>query len=209
MTTTCPDCHEPFRIAPSKRLQICPNCLSVRRTGKSLKEIASQKHRESMEKSRLKSKAKSDLKPKTVYVIKNRSTKGAKQEREVSKTKTELKRKATDTGFAQCEGCGVFFKSLDASHIVPLSQSSALASIPGNIRLLCRCCHNAWEGNGTVAELIALKCFLPDMRYLFENDKSRFYNILDRLLREYNARPTPKLGMVLGKIEKFETQTEQ
>lgn len=209
MTTTCPDCHEPFRIAPSKRLQICPNCASIANTGKSLKEIASQKHRESMEKSRLKSKAKSDLKPKTVYVIKNRSTKGAKQEREVSKTKTELKRKATDTGFAQCEGCGVFFKSLDASHIVPLSKSSALASDAGNIRLLCRDCHNAWEGNGTVAELIAIKCFLPDMRHLFDNDKSRFYNILDRLLRAYNEWPTPKLEMVLGKIEKFETQTEQ
>jgi hypothetical protein len=159
-----------------------------------------------MERSRLKSKAKQATKPNTIYIIKSRSAKGAKQEREISKTKTEMKRKATDTGFAQCEGCGGFFKSLDASHIIPLSQSSELASIPGNIRLLCRCCHNAWEGNGTVAELIALKCFLPDMRHLFDNEKSMFYNILDRLLRAYNEWPTPKLERVLGKIEKFETQ---
>lgn len=204
MTVKCPICKEVYRPAKSKRESLCPNCKSISETGKTLKEIALEKHRESMERSRLKSKAKSDLKPKTVYVIKNRSVKGAKQEREISKTKTEMKRKATDTGFAQCEGCGGFFKSLDASHIIPLSQSSELASIPGNIRLLCRCCHNAWEGNGTVAELIALKCFLPDMRYLFENDKSRFYNILDRLLREYNARPTPKLGMIFDKLERLE-----
>ena len=204
MVTICPECTFLYQLAPSKRVSPCPNCASIEKTGKSLKEIALEKHRESMERSRLKSKAKSDLRPKTVYVIKNRSAKGAKQEREISKTKTEMKRKATDTGFAQCEGCGGFFKSLDASHIIPLSQSSELASIPGNIRLLCRCCHNAWEGNGTVAELIALKCFLPDMRYLFENDKSRFYNILDRLLREYNARPTPKLGMIFDKLERLE-----
>ena len=159
-----------------------------------------------MEKSRLKSKAKSDLKPKTTYVISNRSAKGARLEREITKVKRELKRKATDTGFSQCEGCGGFFKSLDASHIVPLSQNSELASDPNNIRLLCRGCHEAWEGNRSVAELIALKCFIPDMRHLFDNDKSRFYNILDRLLRAYNEWPTPKLERVLGKIEKFETQ---
>lgn len=204
MTTTCPKCSFPIQVAPSKRVQVCKNCQSIAKTDKSLKEIALEKHRESMEKSRLKSKAKSDLKPKTTYVISNRSAKGARLEREITKVKRELKRKATDTGFSQCEGCGGFFKSLDASHIVPLSQNSELASDPNNIRLLCRGCHEAWEGNRSVAELIALKCFIPDMRHLFDNDKSRFYNILDRLLREYNARPTPKLGMIFDKLERLE-----
>lgn len=203
MTTTCSSCSFPIKFAPSKRVQVCKNCQSIERTGKSLKEIAHEKHRESMEKSRLKSKAKSDLKPKTVYVIKNRSTKGAKQEREISKTKTEIKLAALDGGFCECEGCGNFFDTIDASHIVPVSQSSVLASDPANITLLCRECHQRFE-NGTVLEMIELKCLVPDLKYMLRHDKARFWNIFDRILEEYLVRPTPKLSAVLDKLERLD-----
>ena len=204
MTTTCPDCHEPFRIAPSKRLQICPNCASIAKTGKTLKEIALEKHRESMGRSRLRSKAKSDLKPKTVYVIKNRSAKGAKQEREITKVKRELTEAALDGGFCQCEGCGGFFDTIDRSHKIPLSKSSELAAMPGNIRLFCRECHLRWESSNA-AQMIELNCFVADMEFLLDFDPERFWKIHFRLVDEYNARPSPKLGRVISEIEKFET----
>ena len=156
-----------------------------------------------MEMSRLRSKAKSDLKPKTAYVIKNRSVKGAKQEREISKTKTEMKRAAIDGSFCECEGCGNFFDTIDASHIVPVSQSSALASNPKIMSLLCRGCHTDFE-HGTVPEMIKLKCFVRDMTTMFEFDNSRFWNIFYRLRDEWILRPTPKLSAVMDKLEKLE-----
>ena len=180
------------------------NCQSIERTGKSLKEIAREKSKASLERSRLRSKAKSDLKPKTAYKIPKFSAKGAKQAREVAATKKKVKAEAADgQSFVACAGCGKFFSGLDGSHKVQLSKSSELASEERNIRLLCRACHDAW-GEGGVTEMIELKCFVPDLRYLFEHDLQRFYNILDRLLREYNARPTPKLGMIFDKLERLE-----
>ncbi len=204
MTTTCPKCSFPIPVAKSRRVQVCKNCKSISETGKSLKEIAREKHRESMERSRLRSKAKSDLKPKTVYVIKNRSAKGEKQEREVSKTKTELKRAALDGGFVQCCGCLNFFDVIDASHIVPVSQSSALASNPANITLLCRQCHTVWE-NMVLPQVVDLACFLEDMKYLYRADNGRFWRLFQKMLDYHEKVPTPKLERVLGKIEKFET----
>ena len=203
MTTTCPACSLPIQFAPSKRVQVCKNCLSIAKTGKSLKEIAREKHRESMERSRLKSQERQDKKPKTAYVIKNRSVKGAKQEREISKTKTELKRAAIDGSFCECEGCGNFFDTIDASHIVPVSQSSALASNPKIMSLLCRGCHTDFE-HGPVPQMIELKCFVRDMATMFEFDNSRFWNIFYRLRDEWLLRPTPKLSVVLDKLEKLE-----
>lgn len=203
MTTTCPTCKEPIQVAPSKRVQVCKNCLSIARTGKSLKEIAREKNREWSERSRLKSKAKRDLKPKKTYTIKNRSEKGAKLEREIAKTKTDMKRAALDGGFCECQGCGNFFDVIDASHKVQLSKTLELASEAANIRLLCRKCHNAW-GEGTVAEMIELRCFCEDMAYLLDNDPERFWKIHFRLVDEYLVRPTPKLGMVISKLESLE-----
>ena len=157
----------------------------------------------SLEKSRLKSQERQAKKPKTAYKIQKFSAKGAKQAREVAATKKKVKAEAADgQSFVECAGCGKFFRGLDGSHKVQLSKSSELASEERNIRLLCRGCHDAW-GDGSVTEMIELKCFVPDLRYLFEHDLQRFYRILDRLLAEYNVKPTPKLERVLGKIEKF------
>lgn len=209
MTTTCPACSLPIQFAPSKRVHVCKNCLSIAKTGKSIKEIAREKSKASLEKSRLKSQERQAKKPKTAYKIPKFSAKGAKQAREVAATKKKVKAEAADgQSFVACAGCGKFFSGLDGSHKVQLSKSSELASEERNIRLLCRGCHDAW-GEGSVTEMIALRCFVPDLRYLFEHDLQRFYRILDRLLAEYNVNPTPKLERVLGKIEKFETQTEQ
>lgn len=203
MTTTCQTCKEPIQVAPSKRIQVCKNCLSIENTGKSIKEIARQKHREWSERSRLKSKAKQAEKPKKAYTIKSRSENGAKREREISKTKTEMKRAALDGGFVECQGCGNYFDVIDASHIIPVSQSKKLASNPKIMSLLCRGCHTDFE-NGTVPEMIKLKCFIRDMKTMFEYDNSRFWNIFYRLRDEWLLRPTPKLSAVLDKLEKLE-----
>ena len=203
MIVSCPTCKEVYRPAKSKRESPCTNCLSIEKTGKSLKEIAREKHRESMERSRLRSKAKSDLKPKTVYVIKNRSAKGAKQEREITKVKRELTEAALDGGFCQCEGCGGFFDTIDRSHKIPLSKSSELAAMPGNIRLFCRECHLRWESSNAV-QMIELNCLVEDMQFLLDFDPERFWKIHFRLIDEYNARPTHKLGRLISELEKLE-----
>ena len=203
MIVSCPTCKEVYRPAKSKRESPCTNCLSIEKTSKSLKEIAREKHRESMERSRLRSKAKSDLKPKTVYVIKNRSAKGAKQEREITKVKRELTEAALDGGFCQCEGCGGFFDTIDRSHKIPLSKSSELAAMPGNIRLFCRECHLRWESSNAV-QMIELNCLVEDMQFLLDFDPERFWKIHFRLIDEYNARPTHKLGRLISELEKLE-----
>jgi len=203
MTTTCEICNYSYPIAPSKRLNPCPNCLSIATTGESLKEIARRKTKASMEKSRLKSLEKQALNPPKSYTIPKQSAKGRKQAGEVAATKKKLKDEARDSGFIECSGCGKHFKGLDGSHVVPVSQSSALASDPANITLLCRACHTAFE-NGTVPEMIKLKCFVTDLKYMFEHDTARFWNIHYRLVEEYNARPTGKMERVLGKLERFE-----
>ena len=156
-----------------------------------------------MERSRLKSQARQALNPKPAYKIPARSKKGAKQEREVSATKKKLKSEAMEGGHVQCQGCLKHFGTIDASHIIPISQSSALAADPANITLLCRECHQRFE-NGTVPQMIELRCFVRDLGYMFRHDNARFWNIHYRLLEEYNERPTPKLERVLGKLEKFE-----
>ena len=203
MTSTCPTCQHVYRPAKSHRVQTCPNCAQIEKTGESIPEIARRKAKASMERSRLKSQARQAEKPKPTYKIPARSVKGAKQERAVKKTKTELRLAAFDGGFCRCEGCGKHFKGLDGSHIIPLSQSSALAADPANITLLCRECHNLWE-YGDAHEMIQLRCFVRDLKYMFRHDNARFWNIHYRLLEEYNERPTAKLERALGKLEKFE-----
>ena len=204
MTTTCPDCHEPFRIAPSKRLQICPNCASIERTGKSIKEIAREKSRASLEKSRLKSQERHAKKPKTTYKIPKQSVKGKQQAKEVEATKRKLKRGAKQDGFTECQGCGKFVKQIEGSHKIPLSRSIALASKEENIRLLCGECHPIWE-HFKLPEVVEIDCFLEDFEYLHRVDYSRFCHLLQKILDYYEKYPTPKLERVLGKIEKFET----
>lgn len=203
MTTTCPKCLFTYPIAKSKRANPCPNCASIEKTGKSLKEIAREKHRESMERLRLKSQEKQKQKVRLPAALAKFSKKGKRQALQIAATKNKLKREAAEGEFCECEGCGGFFKSLDASHIIPLSQSSALASDPDNITLLCRGCHTAFE-NGTVPQMIKLKCFVRDMTTMFEFDNSRFWNIFYRLRDEWILRPTPKLSAVLDKLERLD-----
>ncbi len=204
MTTTCPVCSFTYRIAKSKRKNPCPSCAHKAKFGETLQEKARRKAKAAMERSRLKSLEKQRLNTKPKTPIQKFSEKGAKQARAVAKVKTEAKTAARDGGHIKCEGCHRFFKQIDYSHIIPLSKSAALASDIKNKRLFCRDCHDKW-GNASVEEMITLKTFVEDMRYLFDNDPERFWKIHFRLVDEYLVRPTPKLERVLSKLEKFET----
>lgn len=182
---------------------MCKNCLSIERTGFALKEIAREKQRELSERSRMKAKAKQDLKPKKTYTIKNRSEKGAKRENEVKATKQKLKQEAKQDGWIECQGCGRFVKQIDGSHKIPLSRSIALASEKENIRLLCGECHPVWE-NMTLPEVVDLRCFLEDMSYLHRADYGRFCRLFQKMLDFHEKTPTPKVGRAIKGIEKFE-----
>ena len=204
MTTTCPECSFTYRIAPSKRTNPCPNCLSIQRTGETLQDKACRKAKAAMERSRIKSHEKQKANPKQKTPLPKFSEKGARQAREVARVKVKVKTEAADgQSFVECAGCGGFFSGLDGSHKVQLSKSSELASDANNIRLLCRGCHSKY-GEGSVQEMLELKCLVDDLKYLFDFDPERFWKIHFRLVDEYNVRPTPKLERVLSKLEKFE-----
>jgi len=203
MVTVCPECTFLYKIALSKRVSPCPNCKSIATTGFSLKEIAKQKAKASMEKSRLKSKAKSDLKPKPTYVIPKISEKGKRQAKEVEATKRKLKQGAKQDGYTECQGCGKFVKQIEGSHKIPLSRSIALASEKENIKLLCGECHPIWE-HLKLPDVVDLTCFLEDMRYLYSVDYGRFCRLFQKILDFHEKTPTAKVGRVIKEIEKFE-----
>ena len=166
----CPTCNYQYQPAPSKRLKTCPNCAHAAKFGETIFEKKWRKHAE-----------KQRATPPKRYVIPNRSEKGKRKEAEIQAAKSKLKSEARDGAFTECGGCGKHFKRVDASHKVRVSQSAQLAASPGNIRLLCRDCHTVWE-NGTVLELIKLRCFLEDMEYLAVYDWKRFFRLYCRVV---------------------------
>jgi len=170
---TCQTCNYQYQPAPSKRLKTCPNCAHAAKYGETIFEKKWREHAQ-----------KQKATPTKRYVIPSRSVKGKKKEAEIQAAKSKLKSEARDGAFTECDGCGKHFKRVDGSHKVPVSQSGKLAAVPENIRLLCRDCHNAWE-NGTVPELINLRCFLEDMEYLAVYDWKRFCNVYRRI-RDYS-----------------------
>lgn len=199
---TCPLCSYPYQPAPSKRLNPCPNCLHKAKTGEYLTEARRRKAKESLERSRLRAHEKQLLKPKTSYKIPQFSEKGKQRANQVEATKRKLKQGAKDGSHTQCEGCGKFVKQIDGSHIVPLSQSQALASDKENIRLLCRECHVTWEGF-ELPDVVELACFLEDMAYLMRVDNPRFWNLFQKLLDYHLKTPTAKVERAIKRIEKF------
>jgi len=190
----CPDCKHKWFPSKSKRVIVCPNCESIEKTGKSLVEVQKEKKLATFKKMADKAQSRLGL-----------SEKGAERARDVAAIIKVAKKQVQDGGFYRCEGCHQYFKQIDGSHKIPKSQSMSLAADPENITPLCRNCHNAWE-NGTVEQMIALKCFVRDMKYLYQNDRSRFQKIFFRLLDAYAEAETPELETTISKLEKFDNE---
>jgi len=170
ISQVCPTCNYQYQPAPSKRLKTCPNCAHAAKYGETIFEKKWREYRE-----------KQKATPPKRYAIPSRSEKGKRKEAEIQAAKSKLKSEARDGAFTECGGCGKYFKRVDGSHKVPVSQSGKLAAVPENIRLLCRNCHTVWE-NGTVPELIKLRCFLEDMEYLAMYDWKRFFRLYCRVV---------------------------
>lgn len=199
----CEVCKWKWMPAASKRVVECPNCAAKEKTGESLAEKALRKKLESVKRMAERAQLKSqNMLPKKKPVIPNFSEKGLAKAKAVTAMKKELKRDAVDGAYYECKGCLNYFAVIDASHKIPLSQNTKLAAEKGNVTLLCRSCHNAWE-NGTVAQMIALKCFVADMQYLYANDNERFHKIFYRLLDEFEKTLNQKLEKVIIKLESF------
>jgi 5-methylcytosine-specific restriction endonuclease McrA len=200
--TTCQTCDHKYTPAPSKRAGRCPNCEHIARKGISIEGARAKKAKEYQQKMRERQAAKQP-KPKTGYKIPKLSESGKKRLSSFEAMAAKIKKQIFDgKGHAECEGCAQYFASLDSSHKVPRSQSLALYDNPENIRLLCRDCHNKWE-HGAVLQMIELRCFDQDMKYLFENDVERFWKIFFRMLDENNERPNGKLGRIIFRLEKL------
>lgn len=201
MTIICDVCQYQYIPAKSKREICCPNCVHIEKHGESIFAAKKRKEIEQRMKWQKNAAEKQMLNPPTLrQKIAVMSEKGKAAAKKVSKMKADAKSEALEGGCVQCKGCNRYFKTIDASHKVPLSQSLALAANPENITLLCRDCHLKWE-NGTVPKLIELDCFVDDMRYLFDADPERFWKIFYRCLDEHEKSPTPKLGRIISKFE--------
>lgn len=192
--TTCLLCEYKYTPAKSKRAGRCPNCEHIERHGKTIDEAKRDKQKQYTETSRQRAEEKMKLAPpKKPKPIPKFSDRGKRQALEVAANKRRIKLEATDgQEYAQCEGCWKYFQGLDASHKIPLSQSSALASEPDNIRLFCRECHNKWE-HGTMTQMVDLNCFVEDMLYLLDMDPERFWKLYYRLEDECDRTESPKL----------------
>jgi len=188
ISETCPTCNTQYQPAPSKRLKTCPNCAHVEKYGETIFEKKWRAHVE-----------KQKAKPHKKCLIPSRSANGKKKEAKIQAAKSKLKSESMDGSFTECGGCGKHFKSVDASHKVPVSQSGELAAVPANIRLLCRGCHTAWE-NGTVLELVKLHCFVEDMEYLAAWDWERFCNVYYRVLDCAADNPSKAVEAVLKSL---------
>lgn len=200
----CAICGHKYIPAKSKRSARCPNCIHIEQHGESIADAKRRQQAGQAKKWREKARAKQKKKPVAPRQrIAQRSQKGAVVAREVAAVKRELKENAADGAFVQCQGCLRYFQGIDASHRVPVSQSLALAADSGNIDLLCRDCHNAWE-HGTIPQMIELNCFVEAMHYLFDMDPERFWKIFYRCLDEQERAPTPKLARIITAMEAFE-----
>lgn len=207
-TITCPDCSFRFVPAKSKRVVVCPNCDCYDRTGEYLVDQKKRRAKELLIASQKRAAERAKLKTPPKIALARFSKKGLAQANAVSKAKREAKEEALEGGFVKCHGCGHFFDTIDGSHKVPLSQSHALAAVPGNIRLLCRSCHDKWE-HGTIPKMIELRCFVEDMHFLLDMDPERYWKIHFRVLDEYNLRPTPALERVISKLESLDNQDDE
>lgn len=197
----CGICRHQYVPAKSKRVNACPNCVHIEKHGESIKDAMRRKQAEQQEKWRKKAAERERSKPRTK--IPAMSAKGRKKAVAVAEMKRELKEDAAEGAFVECRGCYMYFKGIDASHKVPLSQSIALSAEAKNVTLLCRDCHNKWE-HGTVMEMIELKCFVDDMHYLFDMDPERFWKIFHRCLDEFERAGNKKLGRIIALLEAFE-----
>ena len=174
----------------------CPNCAHVAKYGITIFEAKMRKLKEA----RIRAAAKARLAvPLRKEAIKKASRKGRAQALAVSKMKRGVKAGAIDGGYVECAGCGGKFDTIDASHKVPLSQSAALAADPENISLLCRGCHNKWE-HGAVGEMVRLRCFVNDMRYLLDKDPRRYWRRYFAVVDEDDLCSTPRLREVISAL---------
>ena len=197
---TCDVCGYSYMPAPSKRAGRCPNCEHHEKHGVTIFEAKKKKQMDQVEASRQRSAEKAKMKPVVRYEIPKASAKGKIKAAKIAAVKTSLKSESKTGEFSACGGCGQYFRGLDASHKVPLSQSSLLADAPENIRLLCRRCHEVWE-HWPMPALVDLHCFFQDMAYLHENDSDRFWKILFHITDYANENPTKELDRVLRELE--------
>lgn len=205
-TIKCEICSYEYVPAPSKRAGRCPNCEHIARHGKSIEDVRREKNKKYQLNSKKRAEEKMKGKAPKQYTIPKFSKKGAQQANRVRAIKNELKHKHTEgEEYGQCEGCLRYFKGLDASHKVPLSQSIALASEPENIRLLCRECHNKWE-HGTVHQIIQLECFEEDMLYLLDMDPERFWKIYYRLETQWLSDQNPTILDIMNRLSEASEQ---
>ena len=199
----CSICSHKWVPALSKRETACPNCVHIEKHGISLRQAAEKKRLEQVRKMAERAQAKqAGMPPKKRPAIPNFSEKGLAKAKAVADAKKRIKSAAKEGAFYECQGCLKWFKVIDASHKIPLSQNENLAASEDNMTLLCRGCHSAWE-NGTVMEMIDLHCFVSDMQYLYEHDGERFHKIFFRMMDEYERTGSPKLKKVITQLESF------
>lgn len=172
----CNICNHEWIPSASKRKGRCPNCEHIERHGITLFESERRKRQETADKMRERSIQKQKDKPVVQHKINKVSKKQAVRNQKLKKVKDELKTDGLDGEFVECEGCGNYFDTIDASHTVGIPHNQGLILVKANMRRYCRQCHMDWE-SGLPEKLILLKCFMEDMEFLYHNHEEKFWKL--------------------------------
>lgn len=193
----CSNCDKDLPIV-NKKYNLCPNCNSIRLTGKSMAERqaeSSSNYRqkyvtnfrkkvteetdEEVEKQFFRRIGKSS-KP-----IKQQTTKEAGIKSQLSDLKKEIELEAVQNNEYYCKGCGKAHVGLDKSHILSIGQFKLYELLKENIQLMCRECHRIWE-SGTIEEQMNLHCFVDNLRFIFTKEPLVYQKFVTRI-EEYKA----------------------
>lgn len=201
---TCTGCERQTYLVNRTRMQ-CADCNCKRLHGMTLKErqLSQWKAQQIRAKEKQKNKP-PQYKPK--QKIPFFSEKGRERHTTLTATKKEIWEQAVkENGWVACEGCGRGDQRLENSHILSVAQRKDLENDKNNINLFCNSCHCKHE-SFEIPQLLQLKCFEKDMRYIYEKDETKFNKILFKLLDFVEANPQNKTAVsVLNRLERIET----
>lgn len=211
--------NHPKRPVINKKHSLCLECNSIRLHDKSQQErnIESQQKYQQNYINRFKAKVAKEsdqfierdfqfsLKKKSKF-IQQQTLKEAGIKSRLSKLKKEIEMDAVLNNEYFCKGCGKAYCGLDCSHILSVGMYKQFELEKKNIQLLCRHCHEIWEGRDVI-DMIKLNCYWENLTIIYELEPQAFFKEITKL-EEYikwqldeqrnvlNAKKTKVLSLI-------------
>lgn len=177
----CSNCNGNLPIV-NKKYNLCPNCNSLRLTGKSLQDRQAQSVIKYQNKTKDKERSfgpATITSPPTHSKIRQQTKKEAGVKYSLSALKQHIRLEAIQNNEYFCKGCGVA-GGMDCSHILSVGQYKALELVEENIQLMCRDCHRTWE-MAPIEQQMELNCFVDNLHFIYSQDKKAYQKFITRI----------------------------